>query len=77
MVIVKEVFNLNQYYFCKLHSLIVVIERLVSNNLIDLNCEAPPPPPTHNYVNDFVVGNKNHNSQLRDVFDMRMLLVLP
>lgn len=56
---------------------ILIIERLVSNNLIDLNCEAPPPPTphiAHNYVNDFVVGNKNHNSQPRDVFDMRMLL---
>lgn len=54
---------------------IFILERLVSNNLIDLNCEAPPPlipPIVHNYVNDFVVGNKNHNSQPRDVFDMRM-----
>lgn len=58
--------------------LIIILERLVSNNLIDLNCEAPPPPaphPTHNYVNDYVIGNKNHNSQTRDVFDMRTLLI--
>lgn len=42
----------------------------VSSNLIDLNCEAPPPPVPaprreHDYVNDIVINNN------RDVFDMQ------
>lgn len=66
----------NTYHFNTAY--ILILERLASNNLIDLNCEAPPPPAqnlAHNYVNDFVVGNKNQNCQQHDVFDMRMLLL--
>ncbi|XP_063239404.1 SHC-transforming protein 1 [Bacillus rossius redtenbacheri] len=45
---------------------------VVTSNLIDLNCEAAPPPPIltapprreHDYVNDIIVNN-------RDVFDMQ------
>ncbi|KAL1462271.1 hypothetical protein WDU94_014120 [Cyamophila willieti] len=43
-------------------------ERIPSTNLIDLNCEAPPPPSqsrSHEYVNDIVTR------QPRDVFDMQ------
>lgn len=44
---------------------------IVSSNLIDLNCEAPPPPVPaprreHDYVNDIVLPMNN-----RDVFDMQ------
>jgi len=44
-------------------------ERLVSTNLIDLNCDIiGPPHRTHDYVNDIVINN---NRSPRDVFDMQ------
>ncbi|XP_054277819.1 SHC-transforming protein 1-like [Macrosteles quadrilineatus] len=43
-------------------------ERLVSTNLIDLNCDIiGPPTRTHDYVNDIVINNRSP----RDVFDMQ------
>lgn len=47
----------------------------MSNNLIDFEAPPPAPHPTHNYVNDYLVGgSKNNRCPPRDVFDMRMLL---
>lgn len=48
----------------------MILERHLSNNLIDFDTPAPH----HNYANDFVVGSKDHKFSARDVFDMRMLL---